>query len=145
VSCRNSNNFCLTSLIFLCGRVKNYILFVLAESDKYCRRTNAISFRELSFVSRSEIASTGLTISAPQEAGKWSLWALTVSTNGLRFSSPVNVQVFRPLQAEFHLPPSLRVRETLEVDIKIGNNINSCMDVSGFEHLLRVLSRSTLI
>ncbi|XP_044258121.1 C3 and PZP-like alpha-2-macroglobulin domain-containing protein 8 [Tribolium madens] len=78
----------------------------------------------------SEIASTGLTISAPQEAGKWSLWALTVSSNGLRFSSSVNVQVFRPLQAEFHLPPSLRVRETLEVDIKIGNNINSCMDVT---------------
>ncbi|RZC42492.1 C3 and PZP-like alpha-2-macroglobulin domain-containing protein 8, partial [Asbolus verrucosus] len=78
----------------------------------------------------SEIASTGLTISAPQEAGKWSLWALTVSSSGLRFSSSVNVQVFRPLQAEFHLPPSLRVRETLEVDIKIGNNINSCMDVT---------------
>ncbi|CAH0558876.1 unnamed protein product [Brassicogethes aeneus] len=77
-----------------------------------------------------EIASTGVTISAPQEAGKWSLWALTMSSEGLRFSSPVNVRVFRPLQAEFHLPKSLRVRETLEVDIKIGNNINSCMDVT---------------
>lgn len=76
------------------------------------------------------MATSGLTISAPQEAGKWSLWALTISSGGLRFSSSVNVQVFRPLQAEFHLPPSLRVRETLEVDIKIGNNINSCMDVS---------------
>lgn len=82
------------------------------------------------YYSRSEIASTGLTIAAPQEAGKWSLWALTVASGGLRFSSPVNVQVFRPLQAEFHLPPSLRVGETLEVDIKIANNINSCMDVS---------------
>lgn len=38
--------------------------------------------------------------------------------------------LFRPLQVEFHLPPSLKVRETLEVDVKIGNNINSCMDVS---------------
>lgn len=76
------------------------------------------------------MATSGLSISAPQESGKWSLWALTISSGGLRFSSPVNVQVFRPLQAEFHLPPTLRVRETLEVDIKIGNNINSCMDVS---------------
>ncbi|KAK9879289.1 hypothetical protein WA026_004140 [Henosepilachna vigintioctopunctata] len=79
----------------------------------------------------SQIASTGLTVSAPQEAGKWSLWALTVSSGGgLRFSSPVQVQVYRPLQAEFRLPPSLKVREILEVDIKIGNNINSCMDVT---------------
>ncbi|KAF5294661.1 hypothetical protein FQA39_LY02793 [Lamprigera yunnana] len=78
----------------------------------------------------SEIASTGLTIPAPQEAGKWSLWALTVASGGLRFSSPVNVQVFRPLQAEFYLPPSLRVGETLEVDIKIVNNLNTCMDVT---------------
>ncbi|XP_031332513.1 C3 and PZP-like alpha-2-macroglobulin domain-containing protein 8 isoform X2 [Photinus pyralis] len=78
----------------------------------------------------SEIASTGLTIPAPQEAGKWSLWALTVASGGLRFSSSVNVQVFRPLQAEFYLPPSLRVGETLEVDIKIANNLNSCMDVT---------------
>ncbi|KAJ8974118.1 hypothetical protein NQ317_019900 [Molorchus minor] len=78
----------------------------------------------------SVMASTGLTLSAPQEAGKWSLWALTVSSGGLRFSPPIQVQVFRPLQVEFHLPPSLRVRETLEVDIKIGNNINSCMDVT---------------
>ncbi|KAF5292759.1 hypothetical protein FQR65_LT11167 [Abscondita terminalis] len=78
----------------------------------------------------SEVASTGLTIPAPQEAGKWSLWALTVASGGLRFSSPVNIQVFRPLQAEFYLPPSLRVGETLEVDIKIVNNLNTCMDVT---------------
>lgn len=67
---------------------------------------------------------------SPQEAGKWTLWALTVSSAGLRFSSAVNIQVFRPLQVDFHLPPNLKVRETLEVDIRIGNNINSCMDVS---------------
>lgn len=78
------------------------------------------------------MATSGVTISAPQEAGKWSLWALTISSGGLRFSSSVNVQVFRPLQVEFHLPSSLRVRETLEVDIKIGNNINTCMDVSKY-------------
>ena len=72
-----------------------------------------------------------LTISAPQEPGKWSLWALTLSPNvGLRFSTPRSVTVFRPLQVDFKLPPSLRVGEVVEVDVKIGNNINSCMDVS---------------
>ncbi|XP_044761651.1 C3 and PZP-like alpha-2-macroglobulin domain-containing protein 8 [Coccinella septempunctata] len=79
----------------------------------------------------SRISSTGLSISAPQEAGKWSLWALSVSSGtGLRFSAPVQLKVYRPLQAEFRLPKSLRVRESLEVDIKIENNINSCMDVT---------------
>lgn len=78
----------------------------------------------------SEIAASGMVLSAPDEAGKWSLWALTLASSGLRFSSPVTVNVFRPLQAEFRLPASLRVGESLEVDVKIGNNINSCMDVS---------------
>ncbi|KAJ9599485.1 hypothetical protein L9F63_010017, partial [Diploptera punctata] len=69
-------------------------------------------------------------ISAPQEPGKWSLWALTLSTSvGLRFSPPQTVTVFRPLQVDFKLPTSLRVGESVEVDVKIGNNINSCMDL----------------
>ena len=70
-------------------------------------------------------------IAAPQEPGKWSLWALTLSPSvGLRFSPPQTVTVFRPLQVDFKLPTSLRVGEAVEVDVKIGNNINSCMDVS---------------
>lgn len=78
-----------------------------------------------------------LTISAPQEPGKWSLWALTLSPSvGLRFSTPQSVMVFRPLQVDFKLPPSLRVGEVVEVDVKIGNNINSCMDVSFLKVLL---------
>lgn len=79
---------------------------------------------------RSEIAASGITVEAPEEAGKWSIWALTMGSTGLRFSQPVSITVFRPLQADFHLPPSLRVGETLEVDVKIANNINTCMDVS---------------
>jgi hypothetical protein len=78
-----------------------------------------------------DVEQHGLTISAPQEPGKWSLWALTLSPSvGLRFSTPQSVAVFRPLQVEFKLPASLRVGEAVEVDVKIGNNINSCMDVS---------------
>ncbi|XP_069675584.1 C3 and PZP-like alpha-2-macroglobulin domain-containing protein 8 isoform X2 [Periplaneta americana] len=78
-----------------------------------------------------DMAHHSLTITAPQEPGKWSLWALTLSPSvGLRFSSPQSVTVFRPLQVDFKLPASLRVGEAVEVDVKIGNNINSCMDVT---------------
>ncbi|CAG9764576.1 unnamed protein product [Ceutorhynchus assimilis] len=82
------------------------------------------------FLYSSESSSTELSINAPKEAGRWSVWALTVSKAGLRFSAPIKLQVFRPLTVDFHLPPSLVVSETLEVDIKIGNNINSCVDVT---------------
>uniref|UniRef100_A0AAR5P944 Alpha-2-macroglobulin domain-containing protein n=2 Tax=Dendroctonus ponderosae TaxID=77166 RepID=A0AAR5P944_DENPD len=78
----------------------------------------------------SNSSSTELSINTPKDAGKWSIWALTVSRAGLRFSAPVKLEVFRPLTVDFHLPPSLKVREILEVDIKIGNNINSCVDVT---------------
>nr|XP_022903768.1 C3 and PZP-like alpha-2-macroglobulin domain-containing protein 8 [Onthophagus taurus] len=79
----------------------------------------------------STIASSGLTIQAPQEPGKWSVWALTVSNSGgLRFSPQTTVNVFRPLEVEFRLPNTIKVRETLEVDVKIVNNINACMDVT---------------
>ncbi|KAL1505490.1 hypothetical protein ABEB36_005049 [Hypothenemus hampei] len=75
-------------------------------------------------------SSTELSITAPKDAGKWSVWALTVSKAGLRFSAPIKLNVFRPLTVDFRLPKSLRVRETVEVDIKIGNNIHSCVDVT---------------
>ncbi|KAL1132693.1 hypothetical protein AAG570_010645, partial [Ranatra chinensis] len=78
-----------------------------------------------------EVEAKGLTVRAPQEPGKWSLWALSVSPSvGLRFSSPVHVLVFRPIDVEFDVPATLKVGESLEVDIKIGNNVNSCIDVN---------------
>nr|CAD7262807.1 unnamed protein product [Timema shepardi] len=71
------------------------------------------------------------TITAPEEPGKWSLWVLSLAPNvGLRFSAPLAVSVFRPLQVDFQLPYSLKVGEAVEVDVRIGNNINSCMDVT---------------
>ncbi|CAG2056051.1 unnamed protein product [Timema podura] len=70
-------------------------------------------------------------ITAPEEPGKWSLWVLSLAPNvGLRFSAPLAVSVFRPLQVDFQLPYSLKVGEAVEVDVRIGNNINSCMDVT---------------
>ncbi|KAL0881862.1 hypothetical protein ABMA27_001635, partial [Loxostege sticticalis] len=76
----------------------------------------------------SQLSTDGVTISAPSEAGRWSLWALSLSNRGLRFSAPRTINVFRPIQLDFSLPPALKVGETVEVDVKITNNINNCMD-----------------
>ncbi|CAG4969889.1 unnamed protein product [Parnassius apollo] len=77
-----------------------------------------------------QLSTDGVTISAPSEAGRWSLWALSLSNRGLRFSAPRTINVFRPIQLDFALPPALKVGETVEVDVKITNNINNCMDVT---------------
>ncbi|KAI5637749.1 a-macroglobulin complement component domain-containing protein [Phthorimaea operculella] len=77
-----------------------------------------------------QLSTDGVTISAPSEAGRWSLWALSLSSRGLRFSAPRTINVFRPIQLDFALPPALKVGETVEVDVKITNNINNCMDVT---------------
>ncbi|XP_038221686.1 C3 and PZP-like alpha-2-macroglobulin domain-containing protein 8 [Zerene cesonia] len=77
-----------------------------------------------------QLSTDGVTISAPSEAGRWSLWALSLSSRGLRFSAPKTINVFRPIQLDFTLPPALKVGETVEVDVKITNNINNCMDVT---------------
>ncbi|CAK1541321.1 unnamed protein product [Leptosia nina] len=78
----------------------------------------------------SQLSTDGVTIAAPSEAGRWSLWALSLSNRGLRFSAPKTINVFRPIQLDFTLPPALKVGETVEVDVKITNNINNCMDVT---------------
>ncbi|XP_050680275.1 C3 and PZP-like alpha-2-macroglobulin domain-containing protein 8 [Leptidea sinapis] len=78
----------------------------------------------------SQLSTDGVTIAAPSEAGRWSLWALSLSNHGLRFSSPKTINVFRPIQLDFALPPALKVGETVEVDVKITNNINNCLDVT---------------
>ncbi|CAH1398277.1 unnamed protein product [Nezara viridula] len=79
----------------------------------------------------SDVEATGLRLKAPPEPGKWSLGALSVSqAMGLRFSYPIVITVFQPIDVEFHLPAGFRAGESLEVDIKIGNNLNSCVDVN---------------
>ncbi|KAI8420732.1 hypothetical protein MSG28_007955 [Choristoneura fumiferana] len=77
-----------------------------------------------------QLSTDGVTITAPSEAGRWSLWALSLSNRGLRFSAPRTINVFRPIQLDFALPPALKVGETVEIDVKITNNINNCMDVT---------------
>ncbi|XP_025832303.1 C3 and PZP-like alpha-2-macroglobulin domain-containing protein 8 [Agrilus planipennis] len=77
-----------------------------------------------------EISSLDLGLTTPEQAGEWSLWAIAVTQEGLQFSPPISLTVFRPLQTDFRLPANLRVGETVEVDIKIVNNLNTCMDVT---------------
>ncbi|XP_046392318.1 C3 and PZP-like alpha-2-macroglobulin domain-containing protein 8 [Ischnura elegans] len=77
--------------------------------------------------------SGGLSVrlSAPPDAGKWALRAVALSRRwGVRVSPPLPVPAFRPLATHFRLPSSLRVGEALEVDVKIVNNINSCLDIT---------------
>lgn len=85
---------------------------------------------------RAEVEATGLAVPAPPLPGKWTLFALLLSPapgRRLQFSPPASISVFRPVEVEFRLAPSINVGESLEVDVKIGNNVNSCVDVS-FTH-----------
>lgn len=78
---------------------------------------------------------TGVIIPAPQLPGKWMLFALLISPSpspSLRFSQPTFLSVFRPIEVAFQLAKSIVTGESLEVDVKIGNNVNSCVDVSIF-------------
>ncbi|XP_054281127.1 C3 and PZP-like alpha-2-macroglobulin domain-containing protein 8 [Macrosteles quadrilineatus] len=80
-----------------------------------------------------EVEATGLTVPAPPLPGKWTLFALILSPapgRRLQFSPPASLSVFRPVEVEFRLAPSINVGESLEVDVKIGNNVNSCVDVN---------------
>ncbi|GLH15629.1 LOW QUALITY PROTEIN: Uncharacterized protein GBIM_20039, partial [Gryllus bimaculatus] len=93
----------------------------LAAGGRRTRRPLALALLQL------QRAGAG-AVSAPREPGQWALWALTLAPNeGLRVSAPLPVAVFRPLAVFFSLPAALRVGETLEVDVRIANNVNSCM------------------
>lgn len=83
-----------------------------------------------------EVEAAGLTLPAPPLPGKWTLFALLLSpapSRTLQFSPATSLTVVRPVEVEFRLAPSINVGESLEVDVKIGNNVNSCVDVSAFK------------
>ncbi|XP_071443251.1 C3 and PZP-like alpha-2-macroglobulin domain-containing protein 8 [Hetaerina americana] len=85
------------------------------------------------YSSDASVGGRGLStrLNAPPDAGKWALRAVALSRRwGVRVSPPLPVPAFRPLATHFKLPASLRVGEALEVDVKIVNNINSCLDIT---------------
>lgn len=119
--------------------ILGYFIPILYKQKEYCINLIIVCFifyeyninQHIFILSRSDVEATGLRLKAPPEPGKWSLGALSVSqAMGLRFSYPIVITVFQPIDVEFHLPAGFRAGESLEVDIKIGNNLNSCVDVS---------------
>lgn len=73
----------------------------------------------------------GVALPPTNSAGKWKLWALSLSDDvELRISQPATINVFSPVNVEFELPTTVKVMETVQVEITISSNINSCIDVS---------------
>ncbi|KAI5698503.1 hypothetical protein M8J75_007824 [Diaphorina citri] len=79
-----------------------------------------------------DMSSRKIKLAAPPESGKWYLRALVLSssTSGLRYSEPVYINVFSALSVAFELPDRIRTGEVLQVDVKVENNVNDCVDVS---------------
>uniref|UniRef100_A0A8D9A5S6 C3 and PZP-like alpha-2-macroglobulin domain-containing protein 8 n=1 Tax=Cacopsylla melanoneura TaxID=428564 RepID=A0A8D9A5S6_9HEMI len=79
-----------------------------------------------------DMSSRKLKISAPSRGGRYYLRSLVLSStsSGLRYSEPADLTVFSPLNVEFTLPEIIRVGEVLQVDVKVENNVNDCVDVS---------------
>ncbi|KAL1452409.1 hypothetical protein WDU94_006643 [Cyamophila willieti] len=79
-----------------------------------------------------DMSSRKLKISAPRRGGRYYLRSLVLSStsSGLRYSEPAELTVFSPLKVEFALPEMIRVGEVLQVDVKVENNVNDCVDVS---------------
>jgi len=92
------------------------------------------------FISASE-EEKGVKVELPERAGSWRVTAVAQPSAPLPASSqplpslhvstcPRPLRVFRPLGVALKVPPTLRVGETLELPVKIVNNIDSCVDVS---------------
>ncbi|KAI5723069.1 hypothetical protein M8J76_000841 [Diaphorina citri] len=79
-----------------------------------------------------DMSSRKIKLAAPPESGKWYLRSLVLSssTSGLRYSEPVYINVFSALSVAFELPDRIRTGEVLQVDVKVENNVNDCVDVS---------------
>lgn len=72
-----------------------------------------------------------ITAQVPAEPGEWAVWVLSVIPGlGARRSHAQPLTVFEPVAVHLSMPATLRVGETVQIDVRIGNNINSCLDVS---------------
>lgn len=122
---------------FVQQKYEAIVLGVLKLLNRLRSITNAITLYVVSGC-RAEVEAAGLTIPAPPLPGKWTLFALLLSpapSRSLQFSPATSLTVVRPVEVEFRLAPSINVGESLEIDVKIGNNVNSCVDVSVLESI----------
>lgn len=71
------------------------------------------------------------SVTLPGEEGVHSVWAASVGASGLKVAPahliPLSASALRVTLPQ---PPPLTVRETLELDVSISNNVDACMDVS---------------
>lgn len=72
----------------------------------------------------------GMNIYAPSKAGHWKLRMLTVGSTGLKITDTLDVKVTSTLEVDVRTPVEINVGETVQTDIYVANNVNSCMDVS---------------
>lgn len=77
----------------------------------------------------------GIDIHAPPKAGHWKLRMLTVGSTGLKITDTLDVKVTSTLEVNVRTPVEINVGETVQTDIYVANNVNSCMDVSHYSGL----------
>jgi len=71
----------------------------------------------------------GMNIRAPTKAGHWKLRLLTVGSSGLKITDTLDIKVTSTLEVDVRTPVEINVGETVQTDIYVANNVNSCMDV----------------
>lgn len=70
-----------------------------------------------------------MNIHAPSKAGHWKLRMLTVGSTGLKITDTLDIKVTSTLEVDVRTPVEINVGETVQTDIYVANNVNSCMDV----------------
>lgn len=71
----------------------------------------------------------GMKIHAPSIAGHWKLRMLTVGSTGLKITETLDVKITSTLEIDVRTLVEINVGETVQTDIYVANNVNSCMDV----------------
>lgn len=77
-----------------------------------------------------DFVKNGIGIRAPSKAGHWKLRMLTVGSAGLKITETLDVKVTSTLEVDVRTPVEMNVGETVQTDIYVANNVNSCMDVN---------------
>jgi len=70
-----------------------------------------------------------MNIHSPSKAGHWKLRMLTVGSTGLKITDTLDIKVTSTLEVDVRTPVEINVGETVQTDIYVANNVNSCMDV----------------
>ncbi|XP_050540896.1 C3 and PZP-like alpha-2-macroglobulin domain-containing protein 8 [Daktulosphaira vitifoliae] len=72
----------------------------------------------------------GIDVQTPSKAGNWKLRMLAIGNSGLKITDTINIKVVSTLEVDVRSPVEINVGETVQTDIYVANNVNSCMDVN---------------